>query len=284
MQRDQSSRREAILFLGATSLQLASCSDDAAGSVDNSAGAASGGQASAGASGGGRAGGANGVSGGGATAAEGGGAAGAGGSADGGTPSSAGAAGDAGASADPECVAKPAQTLGPFPNKANLNRSDIRAGRAGAALRLRLRVSTVFGCIPVSGAIVELWQCDALGNYSEYSNFGTADQNWLRGFQLTDASGSVEFLTIYPGWYPGRSVHLHFRIRREGRADFASQLYFDDELSDVVLAQAPYTGHTGKRPRNVDDGIFSAGGSELLLSIEPAGGELLATFDIGLPA
>jgi protocatechuate 3,4-dioxygenase beta subunit len=200
---------------------------------------------------------------------------------------SAGNAGEGGNAGPGECSLKPEQTLGPYPNKSSLNRSDVRAGQAGATLRLQLRVLSLPECLPVPDATVELWQCNALGEYSEYSAFDTADQSWLRGFQLTSATGVVEFITIYPGWYPGRSVHLHFRVRRAGFADFTSQLYFDDALSDAVLANAPYTSHAGTRPRNEQDGIFAAdGGNQLLLSVEQGqvGAELQASFDIAVSA
>jgi protocatechuate 3,4-dioxygenase beta subunit len=142
-------------------------------------------------------------------------------------------------------------------------------------------VTAVGACTPVPGATVDIWQCNAAGNYSEYDAFGTADQNWLRGFQLTGDDGSVEFLTIYPGWYPGRSVHVHFRVRTPA-ADFVSQLYFDDALSDEVLLAPPYSAHVGARARNADDGIFAAGGAELVLNVVRQGEEYLATYDVGV--
>ncbi|HVJ19206.1 MAG TPA: intradiol ring-cleavage dioxygenase [Polyangiaceae bacterium] len=189
--------------------------------------------------------------------------------------------GGAGAAGEPQCVLRPAQTIGPYPNKAELERSDIRAGQEGALLRLGLRVLAVGACTPVVGATVDVWQCNASGNYSEYDAFGTADQNWLRGFQLTGEDGSVEFSTIYPGWYPGRTVHIHFRVRT-ATADFVSQLYFDDALSDEVLQASPYSAHTGVRARNANDGIFAVGGAELVLNVAAEGAEYRATYDVGL--
>lgn len=198
---------------------------------------------------------------------------------EGGQLSSAGQAGAGGAG--PQCVVRPSQTIGPFPNKAELNRSDVRAGQLGAALRLELRVFSATTCAPVAGAIVDIWQCNAAGDYSEYSEFGTADENWLRGFQTTGDDGAVQFVTIYPGWYPGRSVHIHFRVR-SGNQTFVSQLYFDDAVSDVVLAQAPYTEHAGVRTLNGGDGIFSSGGAELTLETVQQGAEYVSRYDIGL--
>src|SRR5688500_19724992 len=90
---------------------------------------------------------------------------------------------------------------------------------------------------PMSGAMVDIWQCDAMGVYSDVRDmngfFNTAGQKFLRGYQVTDASGVAKFTTVYPGWYQGRSVHIHFKVRTntDGRnAEFVSQLYFDDAL------------------------------------------------------
>jgi hypothetical protein len=298
----QPTRRDALLIIGATGAQLVACGSDGASELTPGAGgiaAGAPGMAGAGALGGNAysAGGADaaGRATGGAATAGGpaaggpttGGLAGAGGSDDVGPGGAAGSdnPGSGGSGGDPgafECTTKPEQTLGPYPNKVDLNRSDIRAGQQGAVLRLRLRVLTSVLCMPISGATVELWQCNALGDYSEYSDFGTADQNWLRGFQLTNAAGVVDFVTIYPGWYPGRAVHVHFRIKRAGKPDFASQLYFKDALTDVVLARAPYSGHAGTRPRNEDDGIFLDGGSDLMLDVKTVGQEYSATFVLGV--
>lgn len=303
MQRDESTRREALILFTATGFSAMGCGD---GDVSPGGAAGSSGQATGGKGGG--SGGSPTSSAGAAGEASGGapsdggqgpnGEAGEPGGAEGGAPGEGGGGpgpsgggqgptgeGGAGGEGAPECMLKPEQTLGPFPNKSQLNRSDIRAGQAGAAFRLRLRVLSVFGCVPVAGATVELWQCNSQGDYSEYSDFNTADQNWLRGYQVTNDAGVVEFVTIYPGWYPGRSVHVHFRVKRQGRADFASQLYFDDAFSDVVLAQAPYTSHTGTRPTNPQDSIFVAdGGNQLILAVTESLTELRATFDIGIPA
>lgn len=286
--RDPRSRRQTLLLLGAAGINLVGCSSD---SGQQQGGAGSGGTGEAGSSGAGHA------------AGEGSGAGGRGGAGDeggagmkaaGGEPSAGGvgteggeggqlsSAGQAGAGgAGPQCVVRPSQTIGPFPNKAELNRSDVRAGQLGAALRLELRVLSASTCAPIAGAIVDIWQCNAAGDYSEYSAFGTADENWLRGFQTTGDDGAVQFVTIYPGWYPGRSVHIHFRVR-SGNQTFVSQLYFDDALSDVVLAQAPYTEHAGVRTLNGGDGIFSSGGAELTLEVVQQGAEYVSTYDIGL--
>jgi protocatechuate 3,4-dioxygenase beta subunit len=113
-----------------------------------------------------------------------------------------------------------------------------------------------------------------------------AGQKFLRGYQVTDGSGAASFTTIYPGWYPGRTVHLHFTIRAgssPGRPEeFSSQLYFDDALTDKVHALAPYAARGPRRVRNAADGLYRSGGSQLLLAVEGRERFMAATFDIAL--
>lgn len=193
----------------------------------------------------------------------------------------------------PSCVARPQQTSGPFFVEEALDRSDIRsdpasgAVSAGVPLRLTFRVSRLdgSGCAPLTGATVHVWQCDATGRYSDIGGWGgsTAGQKFLRGYQTTDASGVAAFTTIYPGWYEGRAVHVHFKIRTSGRHEFTSQLYFDDALSDRVFANAAYPpGAAARRMRNDRDGLFRTNGQQLLVDARQEAGGIVATFDIGL--
>ena len=154
----------------------------------------------------------------------------------------------------PACIVSPEQTEGPYFVDEKLNRSDIRVNpgdgsvKEGVPLQLTLRVFQVgsTGCTPLSGAIVDIWHCDALGVYSDVADprFNTVGSKFLRGYQVTDANGTVQFATIYPGWYQGRTVHIHFKVRMDGTSgqgyEFTSQLYFDDSISDRVEAQPPY--------------------------------------------
>lgn len=202
----------------------------------------------------------------------------------------------------PACVVRPALTEGPYFVDEQLNRSDIRSEptdesvQEGILLRLIFRVFDVSAnaCTPLEGAQVDIWHCNALGAYSGVDDpgFDTSGQSWLRGYQLTDEFGTAEFLTIYPGWYSGRTVHIHFKIRTDPEADegyeFTSQLFFDEELSDEVHALEPYASKGYRDTLNEDDNIFQ--GSEGLLTLElteyvdeeteEAG--YTATFDIGL--
>jgi protocatechuate 3,4-dioxygenase beta subunit len=196
----------------------------------------------------------------------------------------------------PVCVARPQQMEGPFFVETGLNRSDIRsdpatgAMRPGLPLRVTFRVSQLDpgGCAPLPAAHVELWQCDAAGVYSGVNDGDgkAAGQRFLRGYQVTDAAGIAQFTTIYPGWYPGRTVHLHFTIRAGGsrgrRQEFTSQLYFADALTDKVHALAPYGSRGARRVRNAADGLYRNGGSQLTLAAREEGPGLVAAFDIGL--
>jgi protocatechuate 3,4-dioxygenase beta subunit len=184
----------------------------------------------------------------------------------------------------PSCIVRPATTEGPFFVDEKLNRSDIRSDPSskkisvGTALRLTFLVSSVGtkGCTPLKGAMVDIWQCDANGVYSDVQS--AVGQKFLRGHQITDAKGQAQFLTIYPGWYPGRTVHIHFKVRYNN-ADFTSQLFFDDTLTDQVYKAAPYSTRGNRSTRNTNDGIYR---NQLLLSTKADGTGYAATFEIGL--
>lgn len=190
--------------------------------------------------------------------------------------------------AAPACVVRPEVTEGPYYVDEELDRSDVRADPAGGAVKdgapllLTFNVSQVQGgvCAPLAGAKVEIWHCDAAGQYSDVADrsFDTRGQRWLRGYQITDAGGRASFTTIYPGCYPGRAVHIHFKVRPTESGEFTSQLFFDDALSDRVLAAAPYKGPQG-RTLNSRDGIYRP---ELLLAVAPSGDGYAASFDVGV--
>lgn len=234
----------------------------------------------------------------------------------------------------PACVVRPEQTEGPYFVDERLERSDIRSDPAsgviseGVPLALAFTVSRVAsgGCLPLAGAIVDIWHCDAAGAYSDVDAGGpggrggpppgrdapksgrggppqgrggrmgrggaasamasTVGKKFLRGYQVTDANGLVRFSTIYPGWYEGRAVHIHFKIRTSFAAqarEFTSQLYFDDALNAQVFSQAPYsTKGVDGLVLNDRDGIFQDGGRQLLLDARSSGAGYTAAFDVAL--
>jgi protocatechuate 3,4-dioxygenase beta subunit len=197
------------------------------------------------------------------------------------------------------CLVRPPQTPGPYFVDRMLERSDIRDDpttgdvKPGVPLRLAMSVSWAHpdGCEPIENAVVDLWQCDAHGRYGDVVDFGagldTRGQLWLRGFQRTDARGSVEFKTIYPGWYVGRTLHLHFKVRvgdpLAPSLDFTSQLYFAESINDAVMSQDPYASRGTRSTLNTADGIFTGSrGSELLLELEPEADGYAGELDLGL--
>lgn len=191
----------------------------------------------------------------------------------------------------PSCIVRPAMTEGPYFVDEMLNRSDIRSDpsdgalKSGLPLNLKFNISKVGGnaCSPLLGAQVDVWHCDALGVYSDAQDpsFNTKGRKFLRGYQLTDSNGFAQFTTIYPGWYQGRTVHIHFKIRINPY-EFTSQLFFDDSLTDQVFTQMPYSQKGQRNVRNTDDGIYQNGGSQLLLNVTPGKDFYSTDFNIGL--
>lgn len=141
-----------------------------------------------------------------------------------------------------------------------------------------------------TGATVDVWHCDALGSYSDVrDNTGgsgdTRGKKYLRGYQVTDGEGKVEFQTIYPGWYPGRNVHIHYMIRTDPTSEvgheFTSQLFFDEAITDQVHAQPPYTQKGRRDTTNTQDGIYRRGGSDLMLELSKEGNGYAGMYKVG---
>jgi protocatechuate 3,4-dioxygenase beta subunit len=179
------------------------------------------------------------------------------------------------------CLVRPELTIGPYFMDEQLNRSDIRSEPSdgsvseGVPLTLAINIFDVSSnsCAPLTDAQVDIWHCDARGIYSGVSDQGsdTTGQKFLRGYQLTDAAGKAQFTTIYPGWYSGRTVHIHFMIRTTGANgesyEFVSQFFFDEVLSDEVYTQQPYAAKGQRNTLNSSDNIYNSGGDQLLLDI-----------------
>jgi protocatechuate 3,4-dioxygenase beta subunit len=189
----------------------------------------------------------------------------------------------------PACVVRPEVTEGPYYVDEDLVRSDIRtdpstgAAREGAPLVLTFNVAKVSNgsCTAFEGATVDIWHCDAAGQYSDVTDrgFSTKGQKWLRGSQVTDASGKATFTTIYPGWYSGRAVHIHYKVYTDTSKVFTSQLFFDDAFSAQVFTQAPYASKGTPDTLNSTDNIYQ----ELMqLTATKTDQGYASTFDIGV--
>lgn len=173
---------------------------------------------------------------------------------------------DTGASAENggDCDLSPRETAGPFPIKtpAELARENIIGDRSGVALLITLTVQDQSNdCTPVAGALVDIWHCDAEGNYSQYG--GTQMQqsdysgnNFLRGRQSTDANGQVSFISIFPGWYRGRAPHIHLEILDADENSLqVTQIAFPKDVCDTVYASEGYQGEADTR--NENDNVFA---------------------------
>jgi protocatechuate 3,4-dioxygenase beta subunit len=212
------------------------------------------------------------------------------------TTASASASPAAVASSLPSCVVVPEVTEGPYYVDENLKRSGIRIDTAdgstvdGTALRLDWVVSQVDGnaCVPLEGVLVDVWPCNALGEYSDVSDggFNTVGHDFLRGYQHTDANGAETISTIYPGWYRGRAVHIHFKIRTDAAAssgfEFASQPFFDDSLSDEIYSQGVCASKGPHDVQNADDNIYQGTQGLTLLTPAKDGDGYAATFEIAI--
>jgi protocatechuate 3,4-dioxygenase beta subunit len=157
------------------------------------------------------------------------------------------------------CSLMPEKTAGPFPLDEQFDRRDVTEGYPGQPMRLGLRVLDE-SCAPVPGVTVEIWHTDASGDYSAFSdNGGGKDESggttFMRGTQTADADGIVEFLTIYPGWYSGRAVHIHLRVHIEDRTVLTSQMFFDDDYTASIYASEPYAEFGLPDTSNQSDGI-----------------------------
>jgi protocatechuate 3,4-dioxygenase beta subunit len=162
------------------------------------------------------------------------------------------------------CTLSPETTEGPYFVDEHLNRFDVVAGQVGVPLVLAITVHEAGPSpVPCVGAQVDIWQANALGLYSaipDQPRGDTSAETFLRGYQLTDEEGGVQFRTIYPSWYEGRTLHIHVKVRDfsgEGPPEsFTTQVFFDEQLNEAVLAMKPYNERPDRDTTNEQDTIF----------------------------
>jgi len=187
------------------------------------------------------------------------------------------------------CRVATEQTEGPYYFDVDAIRSDIREDRKGTLLRLAIRVRDAESCEPIENAVVDVWHCDALGLYSGFESASqgrpgggggpTDEETYLRGAQVTNAQGVVEFKTVYPGWYPGRTTHIHAKVHIDRRTVLISQLYTSAAFDEKVHADVPYSEDVGRDTFNEGD-PFYARDLELTLSEAQDGVLGVMTFDV----
>jgi protocatechuate 3,4-dioxygenase beta subunit len=190
------------------------------------------------------------------------------------------------AQAAASCVLTPEVTEGPYWIDNSLTRRDITEGRPGLPLEIVFTVQNAKTCNPIAGADVEIWHCDAGGLYSGYESLSrgggprasgaqggghqppTSSTHYLRGHQKSDAQGRAQFLTVFPGWYRGRTPHIHLKVHVGGRVIHTGQVFFNEATTGAVYRQSPYKTHGQPDTRHAADSIFrQAGGSSAVLHL-----------------
>jgi len=183
------------------------------------------------------------------------------------------------------CVLTPSLTEGPYFVDERLNRSDLTSNTTntgvvnGLPLTLNISLNSIkgAGCRPVGGVQVDVWHASAIGQYSdEPAGMGQANtqgQTWLRGYQTSDANGNVAFKIVYPGWYSGRTIHIHVKVRTFNAAgnttyEFNSQLFFNEATNDLVMARSTYNARGTRDTRNAQDNIYG-NNTSLLVDLAP---------------
>ena len=165
----------------------------------------------------------------------------------------------------------PQQIEGPYFVDQMPNRSDIRSDTSDGSIKDGIPLHLIFHvydvdngqCVPLSGAKVDIWHTDSQGIYSAVNEMGTLGKNFLRGYQVTGSNGTVEFSTIYPGWYEGRTIHIHDKVRMfngsKTNLEWTSQLYFNNSMNQLIHKQSPYSNHGPPQTANEQDVVYSSG-------------------------
>ena len=170
------------------------------------------------------------------------------------------------------CLLTPEATEGPYWVDGALSRRNVTEGKAGVPLVIRFTVLNAKTCKPIRNADVEIWHCDAFGTYSGVNG---ATTRFLRGHQRSNALGKAEFLTLFPGWYPGRTPHIHMKVSVGGNEVHTGQVFFNEKVTTVVYKQAPYRSRGQYDTPHASDGIYSqAGGSRAELKLTRRSGGL----------
>lgn len=175
---------------------------------------------------------------------------------------------------------------GPYYLPLNLMRADITEGLSGIPVDIRSTVVDERG-LPYAGALVDIWHCNAQGIYSGFQEpdgqavVDMKGKTFLRGVQPVDALGEAVFHSIYPGWYHGRTTHVHFKVRHGGRTNLISQFFLPDTLSEFLYSQVPaYQRAELRDTLNSDDGIAIQAGDTAEGSVRETKGRYLVTLAV----
>jgi protocatechuate 3,4-dioxygenase beta subunit len=180
------------------------------------------------------------------------------------------------------CVLTPEQTEGPYYIAGEKVRRNITDGRPGSPLLLRPLVVDASNCKAIKNAAVDIWHADATGVYSGFGA-GASSRTFMRGIQRTNARGHALFRTVYPGWYQGRTVHIHVKVHLGGNVVHTGQLYFPEAVTDAVYRKPPYSSRPNRDTRNVNDAVYRNGGSKSLVAVKRnSGGVYVARIVMGV--
>ncbi|KAH7639628.1 hypothetical protein HUG17_3661 [Dermatophagoides farinae] len=190
-----------------------------------------------------------------------------------------------------QCVLTPEGTEGPYYLPYHLVRSDIRENRPGLTFKLKFTITDITKCEPIKNVTIDIWQSDALGTYSSYTKNSattvpksvlhadpTDNTTFLRGVQMTDENGHVEFMTVFPGQYAFRTPHIHLQAHVNGTTVHVAQLYFENIMNNRIARFSPYKQRVNKEIRNEDDYIFRRdnGDATIIHNIQPLDGRRLS--------
>lgn len=179
------------------------------------------------------------------------------------------------------CVLTPEQTEGPYCIAGERLRRDITEGRPGSPAALAPEGVDASTCRPIKGAAVDIWHADARGVYSGFGA-GRGSRTFMRGVQRTDRTGLARFRSVYPGWYQGRTVHIHVKVHVAGNVVHTGQLYFPDKVTDRVFRRKPYNRRSRHTTRNADDFVFAQGGRRSMLALRKVGGAYVGSIALGV--